>query len=133
MSQSEKAQQPKPKRVSIEIPKDLEAVYANLAFISHTPAEMVMDFAQVLPRMPKGNVVARVIMSPMHAKLLHRALAQNVANYERQFGEIHVAQQPSLADQLFRSPPADGSDDETSAPDLSDGPDSGPLDDTDKE
>jgi hypothetical protein len=133
MSESEKAQKPKPKRVSIEIPKDLEAVYANLAFISHTSAEMVMDFAQVLPRMPKGSVVARVIMSPMHAKLLQRALAQNVANYERQFGEIRVAQQPNLADQLFRFPPADDSDEGASSPDLSDEPDDGPPDDTDKE
>ena len=138
MSESEKAQKPKPKRVSIEIPKELEAVYANLAFISHTSAEMVMDFAQVLPRMPKGNVVSRIIMSPMHAKLLQKALAQNVANYERQFGEIRVAQQPNLADQLFRFPPADDSDEEASSPDLPDGPDDGTTDDgttddTDKE
>ena len=100
----------KPKRVTIEIPKDLEAVYANVAFISHTPAEIVIDFAQVLPRMPKGNVVSRVIMSPMHAKMLQNALAQNLANYERQFGEIRLPIQQSLADQLFRFPPADGPD-----------------------
>lgn len=94
-----------PPKISIEVAKDLKAVYSNIAFISHTPAEMVLDFAQILPRMPKGDVVARVIMSPMHAKLLQMALAQNVANYERQFGEIRVPQQPSLADQLFRFPP----------------------------
>lgn len=105
MAESEPAPKSERKRVSIEIPKDLEAVYANIAFISHTPAEMVLDFAQFLPRMPKGNVVARVIMSPMHAKMLQLALAQNVANYERQFGEIRLPQQPSLADQLFRFPP----------------------------
>jgi hypothetical protein len=99
-----------PQRISIEIPKDLEAVYANIAFISHTPAEIVLDFAQFLPRMPKGSVKARVIMSPMHAKMLQNALAQNVANYERQFGEIKVPQQPSLADQLFRFPPQDPDD-----------------------
>jgi hypothetical protein len=96
---------PTPQRVSIEIPKDLEAVYANIAFISHTPAEIVLDFAQFLPRMPKGSVKARVIMSPMHAKMLQNALAQNIANYERQFGEIKIPHQPSLADQLFRYPP----------------------------
>ncbi|MCI0578847.1 MAG: DUF3467 domain-containing protein [Chloroflexi bacterium] len=99
-------------RVTIEIPKDLEAVYSNVAFISHTPAEMVLDFAQFLPRMPKGSVVARVIMSPMHAKMLQQALAQNVANYERQFGEIRLPQQQSLADQLFRFPPNSPSDEE---------------------
>jgi len=116
MSDEEKAQKPKPKpkRISIEIPKGLEAVYANLAFISHTPAEIVIDFAQVLPRMPKGSVVSRVLMSPMHAKMLQSALATNIANYERQFGEIRVPQQPSLADQLFKFPPPDPSESDDS-------------------
>jgi hypothetical protein len=99
------AKKPTPQRVSIEIPKELDAVYANIAFISHTPAEIVLDFAQFLPRMPKGSVKARVIMSPMHAKMLQTALAQNIANYERQFGEIKIPHQPTLADQLFRFPP----------------------------
>jgi hypothetical protein len=114
-NQNEPQQQPPPQgqRITIEIPKELAAVYANVAFISHTPAEMVLDFAQVLPRMPKGNVMARVIMSPMHAKMFQVALAQNIANYERQFGEIRLPQQTSLADQLFRFPPhGDGDDKE---------------------
>lgn len=108
------SQSPKPKRVTIEIPKGLEAVYGNVAFISHTPAEMVLDFAQVLPRMPKGNVVARVIMSPMHAKMLLHALGQNIAKYEQQFGEIRLPQQQNLADQLFRFPTTGGSDEDDS-------------------
>ena len=119
---------PARKRVSIEIPKDLDPVYANLAFISHTPAELVIDFALVLPRMPKGNVVSRIIMSPVHSKMLQRALAQNLANYERQFGEIQLPQQPSLADQLFKFPPGDGSEDD----DSDDGPDTGPDSGTEK-
>lgn len=105
-------QSPPPgKRISIDIPKDLKAVYANVAFISHTPAEVVLDFAQVLPRMPRGSVQARVIMSPMHAKMLQQALAQNIANYERQFGEIRLPQQMNLADQFFRFPQQDSDDD----------------------
>jgi hypothetical protein len=96
---------PKAKQIPIEIPKEVQAVYANIAFLSHTPAEVVIDFAQILPRMPKGFVVSRVIMSPMHAKMLQAALAQNIATYEKQFGEIRLPQQPSLADQLFRFPP----------------------------
>lgn len=112
---AEQEQPPTAKRISIEIPKDLDAVYANVAFISHTPAELVLDFAQVLPRMLKGSVVARVIMSPMHAKMLQGALAQNIANYEKQFGPIRLPQQQNLADQLFRfkppgSPEGDDSD-----------------------
>ncbi len=104
--------QPPAARITIDIPKDLKAVYANVAFISHTPAEMVLDFAQVLPRMPRGTVLSRVVMSPMHAKLLQIALSQNIANYERQFGEIRLPQQISLADQLFRFPPAEGGSEE---------------------
>jgi hypothetical protein len=93
---------PTPKKIAIDIPKEVTAVYANLAFISHTPAEMVLDFAQMLPRMPRGTVNARVIMSPMHAKLLLKALGQNIANYERQFGEIRLPS--TIADQFFRFP-----------------------------
>lgn len=99
------------KRVTIEIPKDLDSVYANVAFITHTPAEMILDFAQVMPRMPKGKVVSRVIMSPMHAKALLQALSQNVSNYEKQFGEIKIPRQQSIADQFFQFPSADGDND----------------------
>lgn len=98
----------KAKRVTIELPKDLKAVYANAALISHSPAEIVLDFAQVLPRTPKGTVMSRIIMSPMHAKLLQLALAQNIANYERQFGEIRLPQQKTLADHLFNFQPPEG-------------------------
>jgi hypothetical protein len=93
------------KKVAIDMPKDLEAVYANVAFISHTPAEIIFDLAQVLPRTNRGKVVSRVIMSPMHAKLLHRALGQNIANFEQQYGPIRFPR--SLADELFSFPPAD--------------------------
>jgi hypothetical protein len=113
MSESEKPNQSQKrpgKRISIDIPKELEAVYANVAFISHTPAEVVLDFAQVLPRSNRGKVKSRVIMSPMHAKMLQKALAQNIANYERQFGEIRMPM--SLADQFFRFPQGESDSDE---------------------
>lgn len=94
--------QPPPKQISVDVAKDLEAVYANLAFISHTPAEMVIDFAQILPRTPRGQIKSRVIMSPMHAKMLQAALTQNIANYERQFGPIQMPR--NLAQQFFTFP-----------------------------
>lgn len=118
MSEQQSAGQKKPggtptqKKISIELPQELEAEYANLAFITHTPAEIVLDFAQYLPRMPKGQVVSRIIMSPMHAKLLQLALAQNIQKYERQFGEIRLPQRPNLADELFRYRPNQGDDDD---------------------
>jgi hypothetical protein len=99
------------KRITVELPRDLKPVYANMAFISQTPVEMVLDFAQVLPRTPRGAVVSRVIMSPVHAKVLQLALAQSIAGYERQFGEIRVPhQRPNLADDFFGTPQEDGDD-----------------------
>ncbi len=96
-------EQPKQTRITIDLPKDLKPVYANLAFINYTPAEIVVDFAQVLPRTPRGAVAARIIMSPIHAKLLHAALGQNLANFENQFGEIRLPHpRPNLADNFFR-------------------------------
>jgi hypothetical protein len=108
--------QPQQRKISIDIPRDLKAAYANVAFISHTPVEMVLDFGQVLPRSPRGSLVARVIMTPAHAKMLQMALAQNVANYERQYGQIRLpAQQPSIADDFFRFPPDESGDGDNSS------------------
>lgn len=101
---------PTAQRITIDMAKDLTAVYANFAFISHTPAELVFDFAQVLPRTPRGKILSRIIMSPIHAKMLANALAQSITTYERQFGEIRL---PShLADQFFRFPQQEGDKDE---------------------
>jgi hypothetical protein len=102
-------EQPKQTRITIDLPKDLRPVYANVTFINYTPAEIVLDFAQVLPRTPRGALTARVIMNPIHAKLLHAALGQNLANYEHQFGEIRVPHpRPNLADNFFRFPEEGG-------------------------
>lgn len=104
-------QQPQQRKITIDVPKDLKAAYANVAVISHTAVEMVLDFAQVLPRMPRGAVVSRVIMTPAHAKMLQMALTQNIANYERQFGQIRLPlQQPNLAEDFFRFPQSDEGD-----------------------
>ena len=97
--------QPKKKRINIHMPKDLTPVYANVAFISHSLAELVIDFAQVLPRSPRGTVQARIVMTPMHAKMLQMALTHNLANYEKQFGEIRLPQSgAALANNFFRFP-----------------------------
>jgi hypothetical protein len=109
---SQQSQQPQ-HQITIDIPKGLQAVYANMTLISYTPAEMVLDFAQVLPRPSRGTVTARVIMSPMHAKLLLHALGQNIVKFEQQYGEIRVPQSRSpLADHFFRFPNEGGGDDE---------------------
>jgi len=80
--------QSQPMQINIEIPGELEAVYANFAMITHSPSEIVIDFARLLPNVPKTKIYARIIMTPMNAKLLHRALGENLSKFEAQFGEI---------------------------------------------
>lgn len=87
---------------TLEIPPGLDTVYCNLARISHSPADIVIDFAHLLPADTNAVVKARVLMSPLSAKLLLRALTENLARYEAAFGEIHVPVNTSLAEHLFR-------------------------------
>jgi hypothetical protein len=103
--------QSKKKRVNIHMPKDLAPVYANVAFISHSVAELVIDFAQVLPRSPRGTIQARIVMTPMHAKMLQMALAQNLAKFEHQFGEIRLPHTGANLANNFFSFPQDGQED----------------------
>ena len=95
---------PPPSGPTLEIPDGLETVYSNLARISHSPADLVIDFGQILPGETHAKVRARVMMSPLAAKLLVRALAENLARFEAAFGQINVPGNPTLADHLFRPP-----------------------------
>ncbi len=94
---------------TLEIPAGLDPVYCNLARISHSPADLVIDFAHLLPSETNAVVKARVLMSPLSAKLLLRALTENLARFEAAFGEINVPINTSLAEHLFRphQPPED--------------------------
>jgi len=82
------AEQPASRQLNVELPNDLTATYANFAIISHSPHEVVIDFAQMLPGMPKAKVQARVLLTPANAKMLLHALGQNLAKYEGRFGKI---------------------------------------------
>jgi hypothetical protein len=84
-------------QINIEVPPDLDATYSNLALITHSASEVIIDFARVLPNTPKAKVYARIITTPMHAKLLLRALSDNLDKYEAQFGKIKM---PSGSDEL---------------------------------
>jgi hypothetical protein len=88
----------------IEVPPGMEPAYSNLVRISHSPAELVFDFARLLPGQTLAQVVSRLLMSPMGAKLLYRALGENLARYEASFGEIPVPSDTSLANELFHPP-----------------------------
>jgi len=85
------------------LPPGLEAAYTNLARIMHTPAELIFDFASLLPGEAGPKVVARLVMSPVAAKLFLRALSENLGRYESTFGEIHTPGDPNLASDLFRT------------------------------
>ncbi len=79
----------------IDIELDAEVArgeYANLAIISHSPTEFVLDFAAALPGMPKPRVVSRVILTPEHAKRLLYSLQENIARYEGNNGPIEIHQ-----------------------------------------
>ena len=87
--------------MAIELPASLDAVYANFALITHSPSELLIDFARVLPNM-RARVQTRIVMTPLNAKLLLNALTENLEKFEAQFGEIIVPTQ--LADHLFKPP-----------------------------
>jgi hypothetical protein len=88
----------------MEIPDGLQIEYVNLVRIAHSPSELVFDFAQLLPGSPPAKVTSRIVMSPLGAKLLYRALGENLSKYEASFGEITMPGGSPLADYLFRPP-----------------------------
>ena len=86
-----KRSQNQQKQINIELgEKESEGIYSNLALITHSPAEFIIDFTRMLPNVPKAKVYARIIMTPQHAKSLLKALDDNVQKYEKQFGEIKL-------------------------------------------
>jgi len=86
-------------QINIELSEEVaEGIYSNLAIISHSPSEFVVDFVRIMPNTPKAKVKSRVILTPEHAKKLFFALQDNIARYERQFGQIRKS------DNQFTSP-----------------------------
>ena len=93
------------KQIQIELDEQTGAgEYANLAIVTHSPAEFVLDFTQVMPGMPKARVRARVIMAPLHAKAFALALQDNIGKFEARFGEIQLTQEDWLKEMGFQPP-----------------------------
>jgi len=93
--------------INIEISEEVaEGIYSNLAIISHSNAEFVVDFIRLMPNVPKAKVKARIVLTPQHAKRLLFALKDNVQKYEAQFGKIEEPEQPQLPPMNFNTPPA---------------------------
>jgi hypothetical protein len=79
----------RPQSINLEVgEKEAEGIYANFVVISHSLSEFVLDFARVLPGVPKSRVFARIVMTPPNVRALLHALEQNVKKYEDQFGKI---------------------------------------------
>ncbi len=82
------AKQPE-NQLNIEISEEIaEGTYANLAIITHSHAEFVVDFVNVMPGTPKSKVKSRIILTPQHAKRLMKALTENIHKYESVNGAI---------------------------------------------
>ena len=82
-------QLPQDQQLNIELTEDVaDGSYANLAIITHSFAEFVIDFVNVMPNVPKAKVKSRIVMTPQHAKRLMRALVENVKRFEAQHGNI---------------------------------------------
>ena len=76
-------------KLDINLPEDVaKGTYSNLAIITHSPTEFVLDFVSMMPGSPKAKVKSRIVMTPQHAKRLFKALADNISKYESQFGPI---------------------------------------------
>ncbi len=76
-------------QLNIELNEEVsQGVYSNLAVITHSPAEFVIDFIRIMPGVPKAQVKSRIILTPEHAKRLAAALLDNVSKYESVHGTI---------------------------------------------
>ena len=88
MNENNKEQQ----GLQLELPQDVaQGEYANFAIITHSSSDFVIDFARVLPGVPKAQVKSR--LAPEHAKRLLGALQENIMRYEKEFGPIRIPSQ----------------------------------------
>lgn len=82
------------KEVNIELSAETaQGSYSNLAIITHSSCEFIIDFIRMLPGLPKPKVTDRIIMTPEHAKRLMLALKDNIDKFESQHGEIRLKQE----------------------------------------
>jgi len=85
----------KENQLNIELTEEIaEGIYSNLAIITHSNTEFVMDFIRVMPGIPKAKVKSRIILTPKHAKRLLHALEDNIAKFEAANGVIDAHDEP---------------------------------------
>lgn len=84
-------------QLNIELSSEIaEGIYSNLAIISHSSSEFVIDFVRIMPGTPKANVKSRIILTPEHAKRLLFALQDNISKFEAQSGKIKIVDNPFI-------------------------------------
>ncbi|MDR2848735.1 MAG: DUF3467 domain-containing protein [Bacteroidales bacterium] len=78
-------------QLNIELKEETaQGIYSNLAIISHSSSEFVLDFIRVMPGIPKAEVKSRIILTPEHAKRLLLALKENMNKYEAKHGPVKI-------------------------------------------
>ena len=76
-------------QLNIELSEEVaDGIYSNLAIITHSASEFVVDFVRVMPGVPKAKVKARIVLTPQHAKRLLAALNDNIGKFEAVHGTI---------------------------------------------
>ena len=80
---------PQERTINLELrEQEAEGIYANLAVITHSSSEFILDFARIMPGVNKARIQARIVMTPQNFKNLQRAIADNIAKFEVQHGAI---------------------------------------------
>ena len=104
---SEKKQ---PKNINVELrEEDAEGIYANLALITHSASEFIIDFARLMPGLPKARIHSRIVMTPQNFKNLYRAIGENISRFETQHGTIPMQGQ-GIGSVNFEDPIVDEKD-----------------------
>lgn len=94
-------------QLQIELTEEIaQGIYSNLAIITHSTSEFVVDFVRVMPGIPKANVKSRIILTPEHAKRLMLALQENIQKYESVNGLIKNVRghDPMISPMTFGGP-----------------------------
>jgi len=93
-------------QLNIELTEEIaEGIYSNLAVITHSGSEFVVDFIKIMPGVPKAKVKSRILLTPQHAKRLMKALKDNIAKFESHNGQI-IDAEPSAIPLNFGGPTA---------------------------
>lgn len=94
-------------QLNIELSEEIaEGIFSNLAIITHSNTEFVLDFIRVMPGVPKAKVKSRIILTPEHAKRLLHAMQDNIEKYEAANGRIKTQEEPPGFPMNFGGPTA---------------------------